>query len=219
MAPSMASSTGDSSHPATAKSVPHHNIRFPRLNKKYYKRFWPKFLRRSKDKSRDVTSAKPLVSHISPPLMYISGVSNDFTTVTGQWKLCETQAPEMREQQRAMLHRLFADDRSTPLPSSYYKIDTDVFLAKTSTNATNGHSHLYRGSTQSIAESPPPYTNLHNIARDGKTEGCDRARTFDTFLAEEQLGEESLVERAKGRRRDRLWKWFKTRPGYASSTR
>lgn len=216
----MASSIYDGSHPTTAKSVQHHNIPFPKPKRRYYyKTVWPKFLRRSKDKSCDIISPKPLASQISPPLMYTSGVSNDFSTVTGQWTLCETQDPEMREQQGAMLHRLCADDRSTPLPAFHLNIDPDAFFAKMSNSATNGHSHLYRGSTQSIAESPPPYTKFHNIARDGKTEGCDRTRTFDTFLAKEQLGERSRKEEDKRRRRDRLRKWLKAHFGYATSIR
>jgi hypothetical protein len=97
----------------------HPNVPFPNFEGKHFKNFWTTFLQRPDGKTCDViVSTKPTIGRISPPLMHISGVSNDFSSASGQWKLCETLDPEIRQQQRELVGRLLANDRSTLLRSA-----------------------------------------------------------------------------------------------------
>jgi hypothetical protein len=97
----------------------HPNVPFPNFEGKRFKNFWTTFLQRPDGKTCDVVvSTKPTIGRISPPLMHISGVSNDFSSASGQWKLCETSDPEIRQQQRELVGRLLADDHSTLLRSA-----------------------------------------------------------------------------------------------------
>jgi hypothetical protein len=97
----------------------HPNVPFPNLEDSRFKNFWTTFLQRPDGKTCDMTvSTKPRIGRISPPLLHISGVSNDFTSASGQWKLCETLDPEIRQQQRDLVGKLLADDHSTLLRSA-----------------------------------------------------------------------------------------------------
>jgi hypothetical protein len=94
--------------------APHSGVPFPNLEGSRFKSFWATFLQCADGKSCDViVSTKPRIERISPPLMHISGVSNDFTSASGQWRLCETLDPNVRQQQRELVDKLLADDHST----------------------------------------------------------------------------------------------------------
>jgi hypothetical protein len=63
-------------------------------------------------------STKPRIGRVSPPLMHISGVNNNFTSASGQWQLCETLDPSIRQEQRDLVEKLLADNHSTLLRSA-----------------------------------------------------------------------------------------------------
>ncbi|KAF1836832.1 hypothetical protein BDW02DRAFT_545114 [Decorospora gaudefroyi] len=110
---------GDDSYTNAALDVRCPKVPFPNMEKGHCKNIWATYLQRPDGKSCDViVSAKPRVGRISPPLMHISGVSNDFSTASGRWKLCETQDPNTRKQQRELVNRLAAEDHSTLLHSA-----------------------------------------------------------------------------------------------------
>jgi hypothetical protein len=72
-------------------------------------------------------------------------------------------------------------------------------------------SNPFHCALQSNTESPPSYASLHDTGEDGKTLGCNRTLTFDTFVEEAQLGDKNPSETAKRRHRDRFRSWMKAR--------
>jgi hypothetical protein len=78
-------------------------------------------------------------------------------------------------------------------------------------DGVNDSPNLSHTVPQSTIGTPPCYPDTHDIADDGKTLACNRTLTFDTFVAEAQLGNDIPLEKAKRCRRDLFRSWIKTR--------
>ncbi|KAE8853707.1 hypothetical protein CFE70_003548 [Pyrenophora teres f. teres 0-1] len=203
-------------------SIQCNTIPFPNLEGDAYKKLWATYLPRPDSRTFDrVASSEPLLGHISLPLMYVSGVSNDFSTATGQWNLCETQDPDLRRKQLKLVGKLLSDDQSMSMRSN-----SSVDLAAAYQSCIAGFEQkrvllALDASTVSIESTPSKTaprsdsalilrcTVTRDFATDGKSKDCNRAHTFDSFVDRKQLGNEEQPSKVKARHRDSLRRWIR----------
>jgi hypothetical protein len=107
-------------------------------------------------------------------------------------------------------------------PSSRRKI-TVYYTNSVSDQGLNDETNVFSDSSHaalnSVTKNPPSYAALHNIADDGKTVGCNRTLTFDTFVGEAHVNHEHQSLEHKRRFSDRLRKWMKSRAASLRLTR
>jgi hypothetical protein len=156
----------------------HPNVPFPNLEGDRFKNIWTTFLQRPDGKTCDViVSTKPSVGRISPPLLHISGVSNDFSSASGQWQLCPTLDLDVRQKQRELVDRLLADDHSTLLRSAEaahltpeYKMrhldlckDLSELVSPQDRRAAVEYSRLRPATEVTTTDAIPPFTPINPV--------------------------------------------------------
>jgi hypothetical protein len=160
----------------------------------------------SRRDSVDVTLQNPHTTH----LLQSDGMPSDATV---------SQAPHKDRVPASAVHtsRVTRDPEGQAIsqhPSSRRKI-TVYYTNSASDQGLTDETTLFPGSSDaalnSVTKNPPSYAALHNIVDDGKTVGCNRTITFDTFVGEVHVNNEHQPLEHKRRFSDRLRKWMKSR--------